>query len=122
MLSNLLFVTVWLLLVSKRGESTSCLHPSHFFTINCFDANPPHLLSLSDTGVHVGEPVFDAVLTEGGREGGVKMDRGEGGEREMRVQGFSPHTHTHTHEHTHPHPHLAAGLLPSSLPSAGMSA
>lgn len=43
---------------------------------------PPHLpLSLAETDVHMGEPVFDAELTEGGREGGVKMDRGEGGER-----------------------------------------
>lgn len=42
---------------------------------------PPHLFPLLDTGVHVGEPVFDAMLTEGEREGGVKMDRGEWGER-----------------------------------------
>lgn len=70
------------------------VHPPLVIPMHCSEdpckTAPPHLLSLSDTGVHVGEPVFDALLTEGGR-GGVKMDRGEGG-REMRVQGFSSHT------------------------------
>lgn len=78
------------------------------------------LLSLSDAGVHVGEPVFDAGPTKGGREES-RWTEGRGGGEGWEFKGF-PLTHTHTHKHTCPHPHLAASLLPSSLLSAGMSA
>lgn len=59
-------------------------------------------------------------LKEGGKEES-RWTEGRGVREKWEFKGF-PLTHTHTHEHTHPHPHLAAGLLPSSLPSAGMSA
>lgn len=103
-----LFSNSVFLLVSRRVGSTSCLHPPQH---TCKTVDPS--FSPLDTGAHVGEPVFDALLIEAGREGGVKMDRGREGGSEMSIQGFSPHTHilTHTHKHTRPHPHLAAPLL-----------
>lgn len=94
--------------MSRRGESTSSLHHTLFWRRmqNC--TSPPSL-SLGHRCPRGGACVWCSA--HWGREGGVKMDRVRGGgEREMRVQGFPPHTHTHTR----PHPHLAAGRLPSS--------
>ena len=51
---------------------------------------------LSGTGVHVGEPVFDALLTEGGREES-RWTEGGGGER-WEFKGF-PLIDTHSDTH-----------------------